>query len=84
MPISKSPVLGRLNRVNTGISVLQKWAGSRNTGIRDPGIAIPNACNIPKATKVHAVRCQLTIYYVVINRSFRLLCAVRLSGLGNQ
>jgi len=36
-PIPKSPVLGRLN---TGISVLQKRAGSRNTGIRDPGIAI--------------------------------------------
>jgi len=38
-PIPKSPVLGRFN---TGISVLQKWSGSRNTGIRDPGIAIPN------------------------------------------
>jgi len=39
MPIPKSPVLGSLN---TGISVLQKRAGSRNTGIRDPGIAIPS------------------------------------------
>jgi len=38
-PIPKSLVLGRLN---TGISVLQKRAGSRNTGIRDPSIAIPS------------------------------------------
>jgi len=38
-PIPKSPVLGRLN---TGISVLKKRAGSQNIGIRDPGIAIPN------------------------------------------
>jgi len=37
-PIPKSSVLFRLN---TGISVLQKWADSRNTGIRDPSIAIP-------------------------------------------
>jgi len=44
-PIPKSPVLGRietyLGRLNTGILVLQKQAGSRYTGIRDPGIAIP-------------------------------------------
>jgi len=37
-PIPKSLVLGRLN---TGISVLQKRAGSRNADIRYPGIAIP-------------------------------------------
>ena len=34
------PKISVLGRLNTGISVLQKRAGSRYTGFRDPGIAI--------------------------------------------
>ena len=37
---TENPVSGHLN---TGISVLEKRAGSRYTGFRDPGIEIPNS-----------------------------------------
>jgi len=59
--IPKSPVLGRLN---TGISVLQKRAGTQNTGIRDPGIVIPTQ---PPSTLSDLVDCYNSTFSQLLN-----------------
>jgi hypothetical protein len=40
--ITPIPKVSVLDHLNTGISVLKKRAGSRYTGFRDSGIAIPS------------------------------------------